>query len=280
MAACLTPNICCTYIVICSGYSARSRLKSLSNLKNTPHLSFVINFVCMACEVGVFMDKILFFIRLTALPWNYLLLLKRHGAVTARASYLLCTLIRGASLLDTGQPWIFQSNSEVNASSLETPECLYCGLWNCFNNDTISPSLCTVSSPLAKPGKLLPLVSLSQEKKSGTSIQMITELGKLSLCPLLPFVPLAPSRRSSSACLDLSGCSQGSRRSHGFTLNTFLSFVLAEIDCLVLAFFLLIFFYFSYLFWGIFFVFFLPVGFLQSFARPLIMFSLSLWLFS
>lgn len=143
----------------------------------------------MACEVGVFMDKILFFIRLTALPWNYLLLLKRQGAVTARASYLLCTLIRGASLLDTGQPWIFQSNSEVDASSLETPECLYCSLWNCFNNDTISPSLCTVSSPLAKPGKLLPLVSLSQEKKSGTSIQMITELGKLSLCPLLPFVP-------------------------------------------------------------------------------------------
>lgn len=51
------------------------------------------------------------------------------------------------------------------------------------------PPLCTVSSPLAKPGKLLPLVSLSQEKKSGTNIQMITELGKLSLCPLLPFVP-------------------------------------------------------------------------------------------
>lgn len=40
-----------------------------------------------------------------------------------------------------------------------------------------------------KPGKTLPVVSLSQEKKSGTSIQMITELGKLSLCPLLPFVP-------------------------------------------------------------------------------------------
>ncbi|XP_037829408.1 calcium-activated potassium channel subunit alpha-1a isoform X14 [Kryptolebias marmoratus] len=33
-----------------------------------------------------------------------------------------------------------------------------------------------VSSPLAKPGKLLPLVSLSQEKKSGTNVQMITEL--------------------------------------------------------------------------------------------------------
>lgn len=43
--------------------------------------------------------------------------------------------------------------------------------------------------PLAKPGKLLPLVSLSQEKKSGTSIQMITELGKPSLCPPLPFAP-------------------------------------------------------------------------------------------
>lgn len=54
---------------------------------------------------------------------------------------------------------------------------------------TISPPPCTVSSPLAKPGKLLPLVSLSQEKKSATSIQMITELGKPSLCPLLPFVP-------------------------------------------------------------------------------------------
>lgn len=33
----------------------------------------------------------------------------------------------------------------------------------------------------------MPLVSHSQEKKSGTSIQMITELGKL--CPLLPPVP-------------------------------------------------------------------------------------------
>ncbi|XP_014842795.1 PREDICTED: calcium-activated potassium channel subunit alpha-1 isoform X23 [Poecilia mexicana] len=33
-----------------------------------------------------------------------------------------------------------------------------------------------IITELAKPGKLLPLVSLSQEKKSGTSIQMITEL--------------------------------------------------------------------------------------------------------
>lgn len=51
------------------------------------------------------------------------------------------------------------------------------------------PTLYTVSSPLAKPGKLLPLVPLSQEKKSGTNIQMITELGKPSLCPLQPSVP-------------------------------------------------------------------------------------------
>ncbi|XP_041646095.1 calcium-activated potassium channel subunit alpha-1a isoform X7 [Cheilinus undulatus] len=33
-----------------------------------------------------------------------------------------------------------------------------------------------IITELAKPGKLLPLVSLSQEKKSGTNIQMITEL--------------------------------------------------------------------------------------------------------
>ncbi|XP_038148937.1 calcium-activated potassium channel subunit alpha-1a isoform X18 [Cyprinodon tularosa] len=33
-----------------------------------------------------------------------------------------------------------------------------------------------IITELAKPGKILPLVSLSQEKKSGTSIQMITEL--------------------------------------------------------------------------------------------------------
>ncbi|KAM9727814.1 calcium-activated potassium channel subunit alpha-1a isoform 28-T28 [Menidia menidia] len=46
-----------------------------------------------------------------------------------------------------------------------------------------------IITELAKPGKVLPMVSLSQEKKSGTSIQMITELGKPSLCPLLLSVP-------------------------------------------------------------------------------------------
>lgn len=54
----------------------------------------------------------------------------------------------------------------------------------------------------------------------------------------------APPLCSSSACLDLSGCSQGPRCSHGFTLNTFLFSVLVEIDCLVLAPFLMIFFFF------------------------------------
>lgn len=66
---------------------------------------------------------------------------------------------------------------------------------NCLNNLTISPLPCTAPSPLAKPGKLLPLVSLSQEKKSGTSIQMITELGKPSLChPLRPRLCARPRR--------------------------------------------------------------------------------------
>lgn len=66
---------------------------------------------------------------------------------------------------------------------------------NCLNNLTISPLPCAASSPLAKPGKLLPLVSLSQEKKSGTSIQMITELGKPSLChPLRPRLCARPRR--------------------------------------------------------------------------------------
>lgn len=27
--------------------------------KNTPHLSYMINFACVACKVGVFMDKAL-----------------------------------------------------------------------------------------------------------------------------------------------------------------------------------------------------------------------------
>lgn len=84
-------------------------------------------------------------------------------------------------------------------------------LQNCVNNLTISPLRCTASSPLAKPGKLLPLVSLSQEKKSGTSIQMITELGKPSLChPLRPRLCARPRRSAPHHfCLDLSGCSQG-----------------------------------------------------------------------
>lgn len=103
-------------------------------------------------------------------------------------------------------------------------------LQNCVNNLTISPLRCTASSPLAKPGKLLPLVSLSQEKKSGTSIQMITELGKPSLChPLRPRLCARPRRSAPHHfCLDLSGCSQGPRCSHGFTLNTFCFLILCS----------------------------------------------------
>ncbi|XP_029977860.1 calcium-activated potassium channel subunit alpha-1-like isoform X4 [Sphaeramia orbicularis] len=41
----------------------------------------------------------------------------------------------------------------------------------------------TELAPLAKPGKKLPVISFSQDKSSGTSIQMITELGKK--CPVL-----------------------------------------------------------------------------------------------
>lgn len=116
---------------------------------------------------------------------------------------------------------------------------------NCFNNNNNFFLLCAVRSPLDKPGKLLPLVSLSQEKKSGTNIQMITELGKLSLCPLLPFVP--PLRRSAPHQLVLIylAAVEALRCSHGFTLNTFLFFLLVEIDCLVLAPFLMIFFFSS-----------------------------------
>ncbi|XP_071667901.1 calcium-activated potassium channel subunit alpha-1 isoform X29 [Patagioenas fasciata] len=40
-----------------------------------------------------------------------------------------------------------------------------------------------IITELAKPGKLLPLVSISQEKNSGTHILMITELGKKCLFP-------------------------------------------------------------------------------------------------
>lgn len=103
-------------------------------------------------------------------------------------------------------------------------------LQNCVNNLTISPLRCTASSLLAKPGKLLPLVSLSQEKKSGTSIQMITELGKPSLChPLRPRLCARPRRPAPHHfCLDLSGCSQGPRCSHGFTLNTFCFLILCS----------------------------------------------------
>lgn len=36
------------------------------------------------------------------------------------------------------------------------------------------------AAPLAKAGRKLPVISLSQDKSSGTSIQMITELGKTS----------------------------------------------------------------------------------------------------
>lgn len=49
---------------------------------------------------------------------------------------------------------------------------------NCF-------SLNTCPAPLAKQGKKVPVISFSQDKSSGTSIQMITELGKKRLCPVL-----------------------------------------------------------------------------------------------
>lgn len=89
------------------------------------------------------------------------------------------TLFKGALLFLTRQPQL--SNSRVDGGSQKQQ--------HAFFNYTISPLPCTVSSSLDKPGKTLPLVSLSQEKKSGTGIQMITELGKPSLCPPLPFVP-------------------------------------------------------------------------------------------
>lgn len=225
------------------------------------------------CEVGVFMDKTLF-IPFTVLPWNHFLLFWWYSHPTALALYLQCTLIQGALLLDTGQPWKSQSNSGDDNSSLRQRKCLYCSLWNCFNNDTISPPLCTVSSPLAKPGKLLPLVSLSQEKKSGTNIQMITELGKLSLCPLLPFVPSL--RRSAPhqlvliylAAVKVLAAPMASLWTHFYS-----SFWL-KLTVLFWPLFNDFFFLF-----GVVFFFFLQLR-LQSIARPLIMLSLSLWLFS
>ncbi|XP_019473117.1 calcium-activated potassium channel subunit alpha-1 isoform X12 [Meleagris gallopavo] len=93
-----------------------------------------------------------------------------------------------------------------------------------------------IITELAKPGKLLPLVSISQEKNSGTHILMITELGKKCLFP-------------SHHCLIFRCCcyychqlffffiylavSEGLPSWHCFECVLFV--VLVEIDCLVLA---------------------------------------------
>lgn len=102
----------------------------------------------------------------------------------------------GVFYLDTGKPWTPQNESKflcINPNAQQSASFESSTQTNKQKPLVITtpflPLPCTVSLPLAKPGKLLPLVSLSQEKKSGTSIQMITELGKPSLCPLLPFVP-------------------------------------------------------------------------------------------
>lgn len=90
------------------------------------------------------------------------------------------------------------------------------------------PPTLFVSAPLAKPGKKPPAISFSQDKSSGTSIQMITELGKKRLLScrcssahqLLPLI-LPP------------GWTRGSLHSHGITLSTFHSRLCLELPRLV-----------------------------------------------
>lgn len=77
----------------------------------------------------------------------------------------------------------------------------------------------TCPAPLAKPGKKLPVISFSQDKSSGTSIQMITELGKKCLCPALQFCNCRCLHISFS--FDFSHWTRGSLHSHGITLSTF-----------------------------------------------------------
>lgn len=77
----------------------------------------------------------------------------------------------------------------------------------------------TCPAPLAKPGKKLPVISFSQDKSSGTSIQMITELGKKCLCPAPQFCNCRCLHISFS--FDFSHWTRGSLHSHGITLSTF-----------------------------------------------------------
>lgn len=179
-----------------------------------------------------------------------------------------CSLIQSALLLDTGQPWAFRRATPESARAFKQQH----ALWNCFSNHAVSAPLFTVSSPLAKPGKLLPLVSLSQETKSGTNVQMITELGKLSLCRLLPLVPslcAAPYQLVSIyvAAAEALAVPMAS-------LWTVLFVILVEMDCLHAGPFEWTFF------GGICFVFLFFFLRLQSITRNLIMHTLFLWLFS
>lgn len=177
------------------------------------------------------------FIPFVVEPWSNSPLWRRRGVVTVAA----LPVIKDAWLYPSRQQPRLESQSGRAQSYPKQKNVFFPPLFvlvvvflfllqNCVNNLTISPLRCTASSPLAKPGKLLPLVSLSQEKKSGTSIQMITELGKPSLChPLRPRLCARPRRSAPHHfCLDLSGCSQGPRCSHGFTLNTFCFLILCS----------------------------------------------------
>ena len=87
---------------------------------------------------------------------------------------------------------------------------------------------------LAKPGKL-PLVSVNQEKNSGTHILMITELGKkhcfLSHQYLLLFVVGVSDYHQ---LVYFTGCSRTATPWHCFECVLFVALV--GIDCLVLAF--------------------------------------------
>ncbi|XP_067996000.1 calcium-activated potassium channel subunit alpha-1 isoform X16 [Melanerpes formicivorus] len=66
-----------------------------------------------------------------------------------------------------------------------------------------------IITELAKPGKLLPLVSISQEKNSGTHILMITELGKKFLFPSHHCLIFCCCSYCHHLFLYLSGCIRG-----------------------------------------------------------------------
>lgn len=119
-----------------------------------------------------------------------------------------------------------------------TLECFLCYsltlFFFCTFLHSLSPTLkCCIQ--LAKPGKL-PLVSVNQEKNSGTHILMITELGKKHCFPLHQYlfcsVVGVPSHHQ--LVFYFAGCNRKATPWHCFECVLFVALV--GIDCLVLAF--------------------------------------------